>query len=73
MDEKKCENKCLKQLIITNNKESMNDLKAVCPICAKARRLLRNNASRGRYTHAQKQCEKGLLESLSLISSDFLL
>ena len=31
MDEKKCENICLKQLIITNNIESINGLKAVCP------------------------------------------
>ena len=60
MDEKKCENKCLKQLIMTNNIESNNGLKAVCPICVKSRKLLRNNASHGRHTHAQKQCEKGL-------------
>ena len=54
MDEKKCEIKCLKELIITNNIESISGLKAVVPICAKSRRLSRNNASRGRYTHAQK-------------------
>ena len=55
MDEKKCENKCLKQLIITNNIESINSLKAVCPICVKSHQLSEKNASRGRYTHAQKQ------------------
>ena len=62
MDEKESEDKCLKQLIITNNIESINGLKAVCLICVKSRRLSRNNASRGRYTHAQKQCEKSLLK-----------
>ena len=61
MDEKNCEIKCLKQLIITNNIDSINGLKAVCPICVKSRRSSRTNASRGRYTHAQKQCEKGQL------------
>ena len=61
MDDKKCENKCLKQLIITNNIISINGLKAVCFISVKSRRLSRNNASCGRYTHAQKQCEKGIL------------
>ena len=59
-DEKQCENKCLKQLIITNSIEGINGLKAVCLICVKSRRLSRN-ASCGRYKHAQKQCEKGLL------------
>ena len=60
MDEKKCEHKWLKQLIIANNIESIKGLKAVCPICVKFRQLSRNNASRGRYTHAQKQREKGI-------------
>ena len=61
MDEKECKNICLKQLIITNNLESIQCLKAVFPTCVKSRRLSRNNASRGRYTHAQKQCKNGLL------------
>ena len=61
MDEKKYENKCLKRLIITNNIESINGLKAVCPICVKSRRLSRNNGPRERYRHAQKRCEKGIL------------
>ena len=49
MDEKKCENKCLKQLIITNNIESIDSLKAACPICVQSRvtwantRMRRNN------------------------------
>ena len=60
MDEKNCENKCLKQFIITNNMKSINDLKCVCPICVKACRLSRINASHGRYTHVHKQCETGL-------------
>ena len=47
--------------IITDYIESINDLKSVCPICVKSRRLSRNNAPRDRYTHAQKQCEKSLL------------
>ena len=59
--EKECENKCLKQLIITNKIESMYGLKAVCPICVKSRRLSRNNASHGQYTHGRTQCDKGLL------------
>ena len=40
--------------------ESINGLKSVCPISVKSRRLSRNNAPRDRYTHAHKQCEKGL-------------
>ena len=55
MDEKKCENKCLKQLIITNNIESIDSLKAACPICVQSRVTWR-------YTHAQNQYEKGLLK-----------
>ena len=51
MDEKSRENKWLKQLIITNNRESINGSKAVCPL---------SHASRVLYNHAQKQCEKGL-------------
>ena len=58
MDEKKCENKWIKQLIIANNIESIKGLKAVCPICVKFRGLSINNASRGRYMHAQKEREK---------------
>ena len=50
-----------KALIITGYMENINGLKFVCPICVKSRRLSRNNASRELYTHAQKQCEKGLL------------
>ena len=40
--------------------QSINGLKSVCPISVKSRRLSRNNAPRDRYTHAHKQCEKGL-------------
>ena len=53
----------IKQLINTDYIESINGLKSVCPICVKSRRLSRNNAPRDRYTHAHKQCEKGLLLS----------
>ena len=48
-------------MFITDYIESVNGLKSVCPIYVKSLRLSRNNASRDRYTHAQKQCEKGLL------------
>ena len=65
-DEKKCDNRRLKQLIITDYIESINDLKSVCPISVKSRRLSGNNAPRDRYTHAQKQCEKGLLRGIVL-------
>ena len=41
--------------------ENINGLKSVYPICVMSHQLLRNNASRDLYTHAQKQCEKGLL------------
>ena len=58
MDEKKCEDKRFKQSIITHYIESINGLKAVCPIRVKSCRLSRNNASRRRYAHAQKHCKK---------------
>ena len=47
-----------------------NVLKSVCPISVKSRRLSGNNAPRDRYTHAQKQCEKGLLHAENEIDSD---
>ena len=60
-------------MIKTNNYhyyiESVIGLKSVCPIYVKSRRLSRNNASRDRYTHAQKQCEKGLFK-LAVDASD---
>ena len=71
MDEKKCKYRYLKQLIINNHIKSINSLTAACPICVKSRRLSRKNASRERYTHAQKQCEQGLLEKLSESCTDF--
>ena len=52
-------------------KESINGLKPVCPICVKSRQLSRNNASRDRYTHAQKQCEKGLLAITGKLTNRF--
>ena len=71
MDEKKYENKCLEQLIISNDIESIKGLKAVCPICVKSHRLSRKNASRGRYTHARKQLEKGLFSVITSINHNF--
>ena len=48
------------KFIITDYIESIKDLKSICHICVKSRRLSRNNAPSDRYTHAQKQCEKGI-------------
>ena len=50
-----------KALMVTDYTENINVLKSVCSICVKSRRLSRNNGTRELYTHAQKQCEKGLL------------
>ena len=59
-DEKNVRINDKKQIIITNYIDSVSGSKSVCPIFVKSRRLSRNNASCDRYTHAQKQCEKGL-------------
>ena len=67
MDEKKSENKCLKQLIITINIESINSVKAVCPICVKSHQLSEKKTRHVGDTRMRRNSEKGLF-GITIIS-----